>query len=123
MNKMGLDILIGKYIAYDFKLMFEERIPKNRLKSVSAFNNGLGGLFFDDEDIIKRHDNVQYVCGIIGNRIDYMDPLPKPHRTDNLDVLQLKVNADHDTSYYVGDDQSFFCPYWLFKYNKWCASA
>ena len=45
MNKMGLDILIGKYIAYGFKLMFEERIPKNWLKSVSAFNNGLGVFF------------------------------------------------------------------------------
>lgn len=94
--------------------MLEEKKPKSWLKSVSAFANGLGGsLFFgiDNEGILKGLDNVQYVCEAISSKIrDYMDPLPDvemiPHRIDNLDILQLKINAGNYTPYYyVGDGQ------------------
>ena len=94
--------------------MLEEKKPKSWLKSVSAFANGLGGsLFFgiDNEGILKGLDNVQYVCEAISSKIrDYMDPLPDvemiPHRIDNLDVLQLKINTGSYTPYYyVGDGQ------------------
>lgn len=101
------------YRAYDFKLMLEEKKPKSWLKSVSAFANGLGGsLFFgvDNDGILKGLDNVQYVCETISSKIrDYMDPLPDvemiPHRLDNLDILQLKINIGNYTYYYVGDGQ------------------
>ena len=94
--------------------MLEEKKPKSWLKSVSAFANGLGGsLFFgiDNEGILKGLDNVQYVCEAISSKIrDYMDPSPDvemiPHRIDNLDILQLKINAGNYTPYYyVGDGQ------------------
>jgi len=94
--------------------MLEEKKPKSWLKSVSAFANGLGGsLFFgiDNEGILKGLDNVQYVCETISSKIrDYMDPLPDvemiPHRIDNLDILQLKINTGSYTPYYyVGDGQ------------------
>ena len=84
------------------------------MKSVSAFANGLGGsLFFgvDNDGILKGLDNVQYVCETISSKIrDYMDPLPDvemiPHRIDNLDILQLKINTGSYTPYYyVGDGQ------------------
>lgn len=65
----------------------------------------------DNDGVIRGLDDVQHVCEIISNKVrDYMDPLPKiemiPHRIDNLDVLQLKVNAGNYTPYYyVGDGQ------------------
>ena len=111
---MELENLISECTAYDFKLMLEEKKPKSWLKSVSAFANGLGGsLFFgiDNEGILKGLDNVQYVCETISSKIrDYMDPLPDvemiPHRIDNLDILQLKINTGSYTPYYyVGDGQ------------------
>lgn len=111
---MELENLIAECTAYDFKLMFEEKKPKSWLKSVSAFANGLGGsLFFgvDNDGILKGLDNVQYVCETISSKIrDYMDPLPDiemiPHRIDNLDILQLKINTGSYTPYYyVGDGQ------------------
>ena len=49
-------MLIAKCTAYDFQLMFEEKKPKNWLKSVSAFANGSGGsLFFgiDNDGIVR----------------------------------------------------------------------
>lgn len=111
---MELENLIAECTAYDFKLMLEEQKPKSWLKSVSAFANGLGGsLFFgvDNDGILKGLDNVQYVCETISSKIrDYMDPLPDvemiPHRIDNLDILQLKINTGSYTPYYyVGDGQ------------------
>lgn len=111
---MKLETLISECTAYDFKVMLEEKKPKSWLKSVSAFANGQGGsLFFgmDNDGIVKGFDDVQHVCETISSKIrDYMDPLPEvemiPHRSDNQDVLQLKVGAGSYTPYYyVGDGQ------------------
>lgn len=111
---MDIYSLISECTAYDFKVMLEERKPKSWLKSVSALANGLGGsLFFgvDNDGTLKGLDNVQYVCETISSKIrDYMDPLPDvemiPHRIDNLNILQLKINAGNYTPYYyVGDGQ------------------
>ncbi|WP_336534179.1 ATP-binding protein [Bacteroides acidifaciens] len=111
---MDLNTLIAECIAYDFKLMLEEKKPKSWLKSISAFANGLGGsLFFgiDNDGIVKGLDDVQYVCEAISSKIrDYMDPLPEmeviPHDIDGSHILQLKVIAGHYTPYYyVGDGQ------------------
>lgn len=111
---MELENLITECTAYDFKLMLEEKKSKSWLKSVSAFANGLGGsLFFgvDNDGILKGLDNVQHVCETISSKIrDYMDPLPDvemiPHRINNLDILQLKINTGNYTPYYyVGDGQ------------------
>ena len=111
---MDIYSLISECTAYDFKVMLEERKPKSWLKSVSALANGLGGsLFFgvDNDGTLKGLDNVQYVCETISSKIrDYMDPLPDvemiPHRIDNLDILQLKINTGSYTPYYyVGDGQ------------------
>lgn len=105
---MELENLIAECTVYDFKLMLEEKKPKSWLKSVSAFANGLGGFLFfgvDNDGILKGLDNVQYVCETISSKIrDYMDPLPDveliPHRIDNLDILQLKINTGSYTPYY-----------------------
>ena len=43
---MEIENLISECIAYDFRLMLEEKKPKSWLKSVSAFANGLGGSLF-----------------------------------------------------------------------------
>ena len=111
---MDINSLISECTAYDFKVMLEERKPKSWLKSVSALANGLGGsLFFgvDNDGILKGLDNIQYICETISSKIrDYMDPLPDvemiPHRIDNLNILQLKINAGNYTPYYyVGDGQ------------------
>ncbi len=111
---MELHSLIAECTAYDFKLMLEEKKPKSWLKSVSAFANGLGGsLFFgiDNDGNVKGLDDVQRICEVISGKIrDYMDPLPDvemiPHKTDNLDVLQVKVHSGNYTPYYyVGDGQ------------------
>ena len=111
---MDLNSLIAECIAYDFKVMLEEKKPKSWLKSVSAFANGLGGsLFFgiDNDGIVKGLEDVQHVCETISSKIrDYMDPLPEvemvPHDMDGLRILQLKVNVGHYTpDYCVGDGQ------------------
>ena len=111
---MDLNSLIAECIAYDFKVMLEEKKPKSWLKSVSAFANGLGGsLFFgiDNDGHVKGLDDLQHVCETISSKIrDYMDPLPEvemiPHDIDGLHILQLKVNAGHYTPYYyIGDGQ------------------
>ena len=111
---MELKNLISECTAYDFKLMLEEKKPKSWLKSVSAFANGLGGsLFFgiDNNGNIKGLIDIQRVCETVSSKIrDYVDPLPNieiiPHRIENCDVLQLKVNAGYYTPYYyVGDGQ------------------
>ena len=112
--KMDLNTLIAECTTYDFKVMLEEKKPKSWLKSVSAFANGLGGsLFFgiDNDGNVKGLDDMQRICEIISGKIrDYMDPLPDveiiPHKTDNLDVLQIKVHSGNYTPYYyVGDGQ------------------
>lgn len=109
---MRLESLIGECTAYDFKLMLEEKKPKNWLKSVSAFANGIGGsLFFgvDDDGIVRGLDNIQYICETISSKIrDHMDPLPDiemlPQRINGLDVLQLKIiSGNYTPYYYVGD--------------------
>ena len=111
---MKINSLISECTAYDFKLMLEEKKPKSWLKSISAFANGLGSsLFFgiDNDGVVKGLSDVLHVCEAISSKIrDYMDPLPEvemiPHRVDDLDVLQLKVNAGNYTPYYyVGDGQ------------------
>ena len=111
---MKLETLTAECTAYDFKLMLEEKKPKSWLKSVSAFANGLGGsLFFgiDNEGNVRGLDDMQHICEVISGQIrDYMDPLPDvemiPHKTDNLDVLQVKVHSGNYTPYYyVGDGQ------------------
>ena len=111
---MELKTPISECTAYDFKVMLEEKKPKSWLKSISAYANGLGGsLFFgiDNDGIVRGLDDVQHVCEIISEKIrDYMDPLPDvemiPHKIDESNILQLKVNAGHYTPYYyVGDGQ------------------
>ena len=111
---MKLETLTAECTAYDFKLMLEEKKPKSWLKSVSAFANGLGGsLFFgiDNEGNVRGLDDMQHICEVISGKIRYyMDPLPDvemiPHKTDNLDVLQVKVHSGNYTPYYyVGDGQ------------------
>ena len=106
--------LIAECTAYDFKEMLEEKKPKSRLKSVSAFANTLGGsLFFgiDNDGVVKGLEDVQHVTEAISMKIrDYMDPLPEveaiPLETEGKQVLQLKVNAGSYTPYYyVGDGQ------------------
>ena len=111
---MNITDLISECTAYDFKEMLEEKKPKSWMKSVSAFANGSGGsLFFgiDNDGVVKGLSDVQHVCEAISSKIrDYMDPLPEvemiPHRVDDLEVLQLKINAGNYTPYYyVGDGQ------------------
>ena len=66
---MELNTLIAECTAYDFKLMLEEEKPKNWLKSVSAFANGLGGsLFFgiDNDRIIFASTDTPNVGDFVG---------------------------------------------------------
>lgn len=99
MSKIWLGTLIGECSAYDFRLILEERKPKNRLKCASVLVNVLDCSFFD---------NVQHIFKILSNRIDYMVSLPKikliSHRKYNFDVSQLKVNAGHYVSSYYNED-------------------
>lgn len=111
---MKLETLIAECTEYDFKVMLEGKKPKSWLKSVSAFANGLGGsLFFGIENngVIRGLENIQHSSEIISCKIrDHMDPIPEveliPHRIDDLEVLQLKINkGNYAPYYYVGDGQ------------------
>lgn len=94
--------------------MLEEKRPKSRLKSVSAFANGMGGsLFFgvsDNREVMGLKD-AQHVMETISLLLrDRMDPLPDveliPILTDSKNVVQLKVEEGKFTPYYyVGDGQ------------------
>lgn len=42
---MDLKKFIGETTEYDKKVALEEKRPKSWLKSVSAFANGIGGIF------------------------------------------------------------------------------
>lgn len=58
---MKLKALIAECTAYYFKVMLEEKKPKNWLKSVCAFAKGLGGSFF------LSIDNDGFVRGLNDN--------------------------------------------------------
>ena len=54
--RMKLKVLIAECTAYNFKVMLEEKNPKNWLKSVCAFAKGLGGSIFlsiDNDGIVR----------------------------------------------------------------------
>ena len=111
-TNMTIDDLISECTAYDYKVALEEKKPKSWLKSVSAFANGLGGSLFygvDNDGQVKGLDDVQKVSEAISMKIrDYMDPLPNveliPHKINERDVLQVKVNAGSYTPYYYVSD-------------------
>lgn len=114
MKELTIKDLIAECSAYDFKVELEEKKPKSWLKSVSAFADGLGGSLFygvDNDGVVKGLEDIREVGEAISLAIrDKMDPLPDveviPHRIDDQDLLQLKVNEGYYTPYYyVGDGQ------------------
>ena len=57
---MKLEHLIGEATEYDKKAMLEIKKPKSRLKSVSAFANGVGGVLIfgiaDNDSVVGVDD-------------------------------------------------------------------
>lgn len=105
---MELRTWIGEATEYDKKEALEER----RLKSVSAFANGSGGVLIfgvADDDSLKGLDDVKAVSEKISEAVkSKMYPIPtismEIQREDGKDFLLLRVESGTETPYcYIGD--------------------
>lgn len=109
-----LDILISECSDYEFKLNLEERKPKNWLKTVSAFSNGIGGTIFfgiNDDGKIEGIENPQYISNKISELVNSrIEPIPNiqiiPFKEDEKTVIALKVLPGTATPYYCHSDGS-----------------
>jgi len=104
--------LIAECTDYDFKIMLEIKQPKNWLKSVSAFANGLGGsLFFgiaNNGDIVGL-ENPQKVGEKISEFIKArIKPMPNfeliPNEFEGKEYLEVAVYSGTATPYYYDFD-------------------
>ena len=98
---MELKALIAECTAYDLKVMLEEKKPKNWLKKVSAFDNGLGSpllLGIDNGGIIKGLDDICYKK----KTIDYKDYFSLKFKS-TVSQFQSIIFASSDTTN-VGDN-------------------
>lgn len=109
---MKLEQLIGEATEYDKKVMLEVKKPKSWLKSVSAFANGVGGVFIfgiADDDSVVGIDDVKKAMEVISEQIKVkMDPTPevllKAHLVDGKEIVTLEVYRGEETPYYyVGE--------------------
>jgi ATP-dependent DNA helicase RecG len=107
-----LDRLIAESTEYEFKREVGKEKPKNWLKTVSAFANGIGGtLFFgidDDKNVLGIAD-IKADSAIISKRIkDRIAPVPHfvltPHKIKEKDVLVLNISSGANTPYYYKSD-------------------
>ena len=108
--------MINRWIAEatecDFKVALEAKKPKSRLKSVSAFANGIGGtLFFgidNDRNVIGLADaqtDAETISRLIKERITpYPNFILAPERENGKDILVLSVSAGRSTPYYYKAD-------------------
>jgi len=107
------ELLMSEATEHEFKSELEVKHPKNWLKTVSAFANGLGGGFFfgvnDERKAVGLADvktTTEQISKLIQARIS---PLPeftlKPHRLeDGKTILALEVpTGDTPPYYYVAD--------------------
>lgn len=107
-----IDRLIAEATECDFKVALETRKPKSRLKSVSAFANGIGGtLFFgidNDKNIVGLADaqtDAETISRLIKERITpYPNFILVPEREDGKDLLALTVISGRTTPYYYKAD-------------------
>ena len=103
-----IEQLIAEATECDFKVAVE----KKKLKSVSAFSNGIGGILLfgvdDGRNIIGLSDvqsDAEAISRLIKERIT---PLPqfvlRPYQEDGKDLLALEVPAGRCTPYYYKAD-------------------
>lgn len=109
-----LDKLISECSDYEFKLNLEERKPKNWLKTVSAFSNGIGGTIFfgiNDDGKIEGIENPQYISNKISELVNSrIEPMPNiqiiPFKENEKTVIALRVLPGTATPYYCHSDGS-----------------
>lgn len=107
-----IDRWIAEATECDFKVALEVKKPKSRLKSVSAFANGIGGtLFFgidNDRNVIGLADaqaDAETISRLIKERITpYPNFILAPERENGKNLLVLTVSAGRTTPYYYKAD-------------------
>ena len=108
------DVLIAESTDRDFKEALETRKPKDWLKTVSAFANGVGGTIFfgiANDRSVKGLFNAQKDGETISTLIKArITPLPEfiltPHRIDGKDILALRVPGGEAPPYFYQGDGS-----------------
>ena len=103
---------IGEATEYDKKVALEEKKLKSWLKSVSAFANGIGGVWLfgvsDDDELVGLAD-AKHVSEVISEQIKQkLDPVPQTilelHSEEGKDFILLKVIAGQEVPYYYVAD-------------------
>lgn len=106
-------LLIAEATEYEFKSMVEVSKPRNWLKTVSAFANGIGGSIFfgvnDDGKTIGLENPqkaAEQISELIKARIQpaIKNFVLEPVRTDGKDILRLRVSGGESTPYYYTGD-------------------
>lgn len=106
-------LLIAEATEYEFKSMVEVSKPRNWLKTVSAFANGIGGSIFfgvnDDGKTIGLENPqkaAEQISELIKARIEpaIKNFVLEPVRTDGKDILRLRVSGGESTPYYYTGD-------------------
>lgn len=112
---MKISELFGETTEYDKKQEVEVRRPKSRLKSVSAFANGSGGILIfgiADDDTIVGIENVKTNSEYISQKIkERIDPFPEVnmriHKTkEGKNLLIVEIMKGQETPYYYRGDGS-----------------
>lgn len=104
--------LVAECTDYDFKSQLEEKKPRDWLKSISAFANGIGGsLFFGigDHGEVLGIEDIKHCSDKISELIKArMDPIPPfeliPLKTGGKEILEVRVFSGNSTPYYYRYD-------------------
>lgn len=106
-------LLIAEATEYEFKSIVEANKPRNWLKTVSAFANGVGGSIYfgvSDDGQAFGLDNPQKAAEQISDLIKArIEPAIKnfvlePIRADGKDILRLRISGGESTPYYYTGD-------------------
>lgn len=104
--------LVAECTDYDFKSQLEEKKPRDWLKSISAFANGIGGsLFFGigDHGEVLGIEDIKHCSDKISELIKArMNPIPPfeliPLKTGGKEILEVRVFSGNSTPYYYRYD-------------------
>lgn len=104
--------LVAECTDYDFNSQLEEKKPRDWLKSISAFANGIGGsLFFGigDHGEVLGIEDIKHCSDKISELIKArMDPIPPfeliPLKTGGKEILEVRVFSGNSTPYYYRYD-------------------
>jgi len=105
-------LLIAEATEYEFKSAIEKNKPRNWLKTVSAFANGVGGsIYFGVSDdgvaigLAKPQESAEKISEFIKARIEpAVNIILEPLRADDKNIIRVQVPSGANTPYYYTGD-------------------